>query len=137
MQRNIERESIRIACTYAMKSNEREPVVRAEFLAQWPEALRRTAEEVWDEVHNLQKEEDTSPASIILQHLASIGARPIIPAIAGPNGSSLRWFAMENHVVIFQAFKGGERWEIYTSMSAGNKVLLSDACSALTSLVMA
>jgi hypothetical protein len=71
---------------------------------------------------------------VIPQHLVKIGGRSLNIAIPGPNDSSLHWYAMRGHIVIFQAFDDDERWEIYTSLSSGNKVLLADACSVLSSL---
>lgn len=48
----------------------------------------------------------------------------------GPNGSSLYWYSLESHIVILQVFEDSGQWEIYTSLSAGNKASLTDACSA-------
>jgi hypothetical protein len=126
---------IEVACRYAMRTTVEEPVTEAEFIAQWSKPLQELAGQVWKEAHRADR--SISPPkthSLLLRHLASIEARSMNIEIQGPNNSVLRWFSMRGHVVIFQTMEEDDRWEIYTSMSSGNKVLLEDACSALTSL---
>jgi hypothetical protein len=112
-------------------------VSRAEFLAEWSTPLQNIAGDVWDTLHKLNRTGEPNAHLFLQNHLAKIGARSLEIEIPGPNGSSLQWYSMRNHIVIFQVFDEEDRWEIYTSLSAGNKVLLADACSALTSLASA
>jgi hypothetical protein len=126
---------IEVACRYAMRPTVEEPVTETEFIAQWSKPLQELAGQVWNEAHKADR--SISPPkthTLLLRHLANIGARSMNIEIRGPNNSVLRWFSMRGHVVIFQTMEEDDRWEIYTSMSSGNKVLLEDACSALTSL---
>jgi hypothetical protein len=125
---------IEVACRYAMRSTVEEPVTEAEFMAQWSQPLQELAGQVWKEAHKADRRISPKTQSLLLRHLACIGARSMNIEIQGPNNSVLRWFSMRGHVVIFQTMEEDDRWEIYTSMSSGNKVLLEDACSALTSL---
>ena len=128
-----DRESIEVACRYAMRSAVGEPVTEAEFIAQWSKPLRELAGQVWKEAHKAGSSVVPRTHLMLLRHLARIGARSMNIEMQGPNSSILRWFSMRGHVVIFQAMAEDDQWEIYTSMSSGNKVLLADACSALTS----
>jgi hypothetical protein len=93
------------------------------------------ANEIEDIAHEVKTVSLPKAHSILRQHLASIGGKSLAIEMPGPNGSSLCWYSMRNHIVILQTFDDGERWEIYTSLSAGNKASLADACSGLASLV--
>jgi hypothetical protein len=131
---DLDRAPIEVACRYAMRSVVGEPVTQAEFIAQWSKPLQELAGEVWKEAHGVDHSIRPKTHLSLLRHLAKIGARSMNIEIRGPNNSILRWYSMRGHVVIFQTMEDDDQWEIYTSLSSGNKVQLADACSALTSL---
>jgi hypothetical protein len=128
---------IEVACRYAMRSVVGEPVTEAEFIAQWSKPLQELAGQVWKDAHKADRCTSPKTHTLLLRHLASIGARSMNIEMQGPNNSILRWYSMRGHVVVFQTMVEDDRWEIYTSLSSGNKVQLADACGALTGLATA
>jgi hypothetical protein len=131
-ENDLDRESIAVAYRYATCPIASKRVTRAEFIASWTPSLQEIAGEVWDASQAAKAKQNAH--ILTRQHLVKIGGRSLNIAIPGPNNSSLHWYAMRGHIVIFQAFNDDERWEIFTSLSSGNKVLLADAYSALSSL---
>lgn len=93
------------------------------------------ADEIEDTAHEVKTISFPKAHSTLRQHLVRIGAKSLDIETPGPNGSSLYWYSVSGHLVILQCFDDGERWEIYTSLSADNKASLADACSGLASLV--
>lgn len=131
---DLTRESIAVACRYAMRSTSGEEISRAEFLTQWSEPLRRFAGEIWDEAHRCERSDSMSAQAAIRHQLVKIGAKATSIEVAGPNQSRLTWYSLRGHLVILQDFADGEHWEIYTSLSAENKASLEEACAALSNL---
>lgn len=125
------RESIAVACLYASSSSVQRVVSRAEFISSWSSLLQELAAQVWDaQKIESQRGPDTH---LIMRRLAAIGAKSLDISIPGPNKSTLHWYSMKSHVVIFQCFDDAERWEIYTSLDLENKAALK-AASVLSSL---